>query len=186
MPAPLISKEEVLNRLTTAFRQGGYQGTTLKQLCEATGLVKASLYHYFPGGKADMAQAVLDHVNGWFGAQIITPLGRNTDPAKRLKSMTTELNRFYQRGNSACLIDLFGIGEAGDLFHKGLADSAKAWEDAIVKTLVDAGQDEEEAVARAESALIQIEGALVMARAKRVPQIFTRTLNSLQETLLAV
>lgn len=73
MPAPLIPREEVLNRLANAFRAGGYQGTSLKDLCEATGLVKASLYHYFPGGKQDMAQAVLDHIGGWFSANVLAP-----------------------------------------------------------------------------------------------------------------
>ncbi len=185
MPAPLIPKEEVLNRLTTAFRAGGFQGTSLKDLCEATGLVKASLYHYFPGGKKDMAQAVLDHVGGWFAANIVAPLSRDTDPKERLKTMVSALNRFYNKGKTACLIELFGIGEAQGLFQESVHAAEDAWEKAIIQTLMDAGVDKNTAEQRAEQALIQIQGSLIIARAKGSPQVFTRTLNNLSDFLLA-
>lgn len=184
MPAPLIPKEEVLNRLAAAFRAGGYQGTSLKDLCEATGLVKASLYHYFPGGKENMAQAVLDHIGGWFSANIVAPLNRDGDPAKRLDTMISELNRFYNKGKTACLIELFGIGEAQGLFQETVHAHEQAWEQAIVRTLTDAGVDKSTARQRAEQALIQIQGSLVIARAKNSPQVFTRTLGTLPDLLL--
>jgi TetR/AcrR family transcriptional repressor of lmrAB and yxaGH operons len=185
MPAPLIAKEEVLNRLAGAFRTGGYQGTSLNDLCKATGLVKASLYHYFPGGKENMAQAVLDHLGGWFADNVVAPMRRDIAPKKRLENMVSALNRFYDRGKTACLIDLFGIGEAHDLFHESLQASEQAWEKAISQALMDAGFDKNSAKRRAEQALIQIQGALVIARAKRSPQVFTRTLNNLPDALLA-
>jgi AcrR family transcriptional regulator len=185
MPAPLIPKEEVLNRLTAAFRSGGYQGTTLKDLCEATGLVKASLYHYFPGGKEEMAQAVLDHVSGWVTANILAPLNRDTDPRKRLETMVAALNRLYDRGKTSCLIGLFSVGEAGDLFQESIRGAETAWESAIARTLRDAGLDRETAEARAEQALIQIQGSLVIARARRSPQVFTRTVTNLPDLLLS-
>ncbi len=55
MPAPLLPREEVLDRLAAAFRRDGYDGASIARLSAATGLGKASLYHYFPGGKQDMA-----------------------------------------------------------------------------------------------------------------------------------
>ena len=55
MPAPLLSKEEVLARLMATFRSDGYDGASLAELSQRTGLGKSSLYHYFPGGKAEMA-----------------------------------------------------------------------------------------------------------------------------------
>ena len=70
MPAPSISREEVLNRLTKTFRTYGYDGASLAKLSEATGLGPSSLYHYFPGGKEEMAQAVLNHANVWLEANI--------------------------------------------------------------------------------------------------------------------
>ena len=65
MPASLISKDEVLDRLTKTFRTSGYDGASLARLSESTGIGRSSLYHYFPGGKEEMAQAVLAHANAW-------------------------------------------------------------------------------------------------------------------------
>ncbi|MEP1982729.1 MAG: helix-turn-helix domain-containing protein, partial [Maribacter dokdonensis] len=52
---------EILTGLTKVFRSRGYEGASLKELSEATGLKKASLYHRFPNGKQEMADAVLQH-----------------------------------------------------------------------------------------------------------------------------
>ncbi len=185
MPAALIPKEEVLNRLALAFRTGGYQGTSLKELSSATGLPRASLYNYFPGGKEDMAQAVLDHTAGWLTAHVIQPLQREGDPRARLQAMTKELGRFYENGRRSCLIALFGVGEAHAHFGRSLKEAATVWQDAIATAVHDAGVSRAQSQERAEAALIAIQGSLVMARAKDDPKIFVRTLRGLPDQLLA-
>jgi hypothetical protein len=45
----------------------GYrEGASLSLISEATGLGKGCLYHFFPGGKEEMADAVLSEIDGWF------------------------------------------------------------------------------------------------------------------------
>jgi AcrR family transcriptional regulator len=51
-----VSKQIHVPILLKLFRQFGYDGVTLSKISQATGLGKASLYHYFPGGKAEMAE----------------------------------------------------------------------------------------------------------------------------------
>lgn len=184
MPAPTISKQEVIERLTRAFRESGYQGTSLARLSQATGLGKASLYHYFPGGKEQMAETVLEHVSGWFKDHVLVPLSGPGKPAERLNRMILELSDFYQKGRVGCLLDMLAIGEAGAMFDKPIKGSVLAWENAIAELLVDAGLDEAESRTRAEDALIAIQGALVVARAKGSTDPFTRTLSALPARLL--
>ena len=62
MPAALMSREEVVERLMRVVRRHGYDGASLAELSKATGLGKSSLYHYFPDGKDDMVRAVLEHL----------------------------------------------------------------------------------------------------------------------------
>jgi AcrR family transcriptional regulator len=185
MPAPLASREEVIERLTRAFRESGYQSASLARLSEATGLGKASLYHHFPGGKEQMAEAVLDHVSDWFKDHVLAPLAGPGTPVERLNHMILELNDFYQKGRCGCLLDLLAIGDAGAIFGKSINESIRAWENAIAGALVDADLDESEAKTRAEDALIAIEGALVVARAKDSTDPFTRTLSALPTRLLS-
>ncbi|MCG8428323.1 MAG: TetR/AcrR family transcriptional regulator [Chromatiales bacterium] len=185
MPAPVISREEVIERLTRAFRESGYQSASLARLSEATGLGKASLYHYFPGGKEQMAETVLDHVNDWLKDNVLLPLAGAGTPMERLNRMILELNDFYQKGRCSCLLDLLAIGDAAVVFGKSIKASIQAWESAIAGVLVDAGLDEAESRLRAEDALIAIQGALVVARAKNSTDPFTRTLSALPARLLS-
>lgn len=185
MPAPIVSREEVIQRLTRAFRESGYQSASLARLSEATGLGKASLYHYFPGGKEQMAETVLEHVSEWFKQHVLDPLNGPGTPTERLNGMILELNDFYKKGRCGCLLDLLAIGEAGELFKQPIKTSIQAWESAIATVLVDAGQDKSQAENRAEDALIAIEGALVIARAKGSTEPFTRTLSALPSRLLS-
>ena len=79
MPAALQSKEAVIKQLSAVFRTHGYDGTTLSLLSEATGLVKASLYHYFPKGKQDMALAVIQNRTELFKREVIEPIDPDLD-----------------------------------------------------------------------------------------------------------
>jgi len=62
MPAALDAKEkaEIVGRLFIVFQDKGYEGASLADLSQATGLGKSSLYHHFPRGKEQMAEAVLE------------------------------------------------------------------------------------------------------------------------------
>ena len=45
-----MSKDTAVPQLLTVFQRYGYEGATLAKLSAATGLGKASLYHYFSQG----------------------------------------------------------------------------------------------------------------------------------------
>ena len=57
------SQNDVIQSLLEVFRKVGYDGASLQQLANATGLKKSSLYHRFPEGKKQMAEEVLKAVN---------------------------------------------------------------------------------------------------------------------------
>ena len=65
MPAALLPRDEVVARILTVFRDFGFDGASLAELSKATGLGRSSLYHYFPGGKDEMAVAVLERIDTW-------------------------------------------------------------------------------------------------------------------------
>jgi len=65
MPAALMSRDEVVERLVGVFQRCGYDGASLSELSAATGLGRSSLYHHFPGGKEEMARAVIARVGAW-------------------------------------------------------------------------------------------------------------------------
>ncbi len=74
------TREDVLPVLGEVFREHGFEGASLSVITARTGLGKGSLYHFFPGGKEEMGQAVLAHIDGWFETEVYAPLRDDADP----------------------------------------------------------------------------------------------------------
>jgi AcrR family transcriptional regulator len=184
MPAAFLSKEEVVDRLSTVFRQHGYDGASLADLGRATGLRRSSLYHHFPGGKEEMAAAVLDQAHGWLRDQALAPLLQDGAPANRLRRMADALDGFYAGGRNRCLLGAFVLGGAGDMFRKQLQQSFSAWIDAMAALLQEAGFDPATARERAEDAVVQIQGALILSGGLEDPSPFRRVLQRLPDQML--
>ncbi len=185
MPAALISREEVLVRLTRVFREVGYEAATLTRLSQATGLVRASLYHYFPGGKEEMAAAVLGRANAWLEERVLSPLAGPGAPAERIEAMVAALDAFYAGGRDACLLDLLSQGDARDRFQSHVRAALERWSSAIATVIEEAGMPADIARRRGEDTIIQIQGALVVSRGLGSTEPFSRTLSELPARLLA-
>ncbi|MCU0633748.1 MAG: TetR/AcrR family transcriptional regulator [Gemmatimonadaceae bacterium] len=165
-------------------RQQGYDGASLSELSKATGLGKSSLYHHFPDGKDDMVGAVVGHLETTLEASVFARLRAAGPPAARLRAMNRELEAFYDDGREACVLAILGIGDSSRRFHPRIKRIFRAWIDAIAGVLRDAGFSRPVAQARAEDALVRIEGSLVLARSLGEPAIFGRTLRALPDDLL--
>lgn len=164
MGAALIPLDEVLNRLTQVFREYGY-GATLSQLSQATGLQRASLYHYFPGGKAEMAVAVVERSNELLEREIIAPLRKPGPPVERLRLMMASLDRYFSGGRQSCLLGALTPQGGANGFEAHIQGGFNAWLEAITTVLVEVGISRKAARRRAEDAVFSIEGALVVCRA---------------------
>jgi AcrR family transcriptional regulator len=184
MPAPLLAKEDVLARIFTVFRTYGYEGATLARISDSTGLGRASLYHYFPGGKDDMARGVLAGARAWVEANVVAALESRGSAAKRLKAMTAALRAGYADGELSCVINLLGIGEAGEKFGHELRDALEPWLHALESLLRETGVSAARARRVAVDALVRIEGALVIARALRDNAVFVRTVGEVEKLLI--
>jgi AcrR family transcriptional regulator len=184
MPPALLSREEVVARVMSVVRRQGYDGASLSALSRATGLGKSSLYHHFPEGKDDMVGAVVGHLETSLEASVFAPLRAKGAPVDRLCAMNAALEGFYDDGREACVLAILGIGDSSQRFHPRVKQIFRDWIDAVASALRDSGQPPELAQARAEDALVRIEGALVLARALGEPAIFGRTLRALPGDLL--
>ena len=184
MPPAILTREEVVARVMGVVRRQGYDGASIAELSKATGLGKSSLYHHFPEGKDDMVGAVIGHLETALEASVFAPLRAPGDPNTRLRAMNDELGAFYHEGREACVLAILGIGDASRSFHPRIKKIFRAWIDAIATALRDGGLSKHEAQARAEDAVVRIEGALVLARSLGEPAIFGRTLRALPDDLL--
>lgn len=179
-----MSKEEVIAQLAKVFRQYGYEGATLARLSEATGLGKASLYHHFPKGKEEMAAVVLKSMSDRVEASIIKPLLGNGEPIERIRVMTTNVDKLYSGGKQSCLLAVLALGEAKNLFHNEIQNAFNVWINTLEHVLIEAGIEHSQARQRAEDAIVQIQGSLILARSLDNAAPFKRVLERLPEELL--
>jgi TetR/AcrR family transcriptional regulator, lmrAB and yxaGH operons repressor len=186
MPAPIASQEEILDRLTSLFRDKGYDGASLSEISAATGLGKSSLYHHFPGGKEDMARQVLDHLAARLENTLFEPLRAPRAPARKLGALIDGLAAFYENGAKACLLERMCATADATRFRRAVGRMFAAWIDAIEKLCLEAGVPRSLARSRAEDFVIRTEGALVVCAGTADATLFARTLKELKKTLLEV
>lgn len=195
MAKTVTERADILPALGEVFREHGFEGASLAQITARTGLGKGSLYHFFPGGKEEMAQAVLAEIDGWFEAQVFAPLGAAAAaPAgadaraaaqAAVRDMLARVDAYFRSGRRVCLVGVFALGEVRDRFSGQVAEYFARWRDALGAALVRTGLAAPAAADRAEDAVLAIQGALVLGRALNDPTVFTRSLARLEARLLA-
>lgn len=177
-------RDTLLGALGEVFRAHGYEGASLALITEATGLGKGSLYHAFPGGKEQMAEEVLASIDGWFVREIYEPLRRTSDPRQGVTDMFAGVDAYFRSGRRVCLIGVVALGSARDLFAERVKTYFVAWVDALAAALRKLGHPQGEARHLAEQAVLEIQGALVLARAVNDAKVFSRALERSQARLL--
>jgi AcrR family transcriptional regulator len=185
MPAPILSKDEVFDRLLDTFRDKGYEGSSLAELSAATGLVKSSLYHYFPGGKEDMAEQVLAHLDRKLTINLYQPLRSGQAPAKKLAMMLDGIDAFYESGRKACLLERLCASVDRKKFRRPLRRAFAAWMEAVEAICLEAGLPKAVARARAEDFVVRIEGALIVCAGTDDYGVFARAIKDLRTSVLA-
>ncbi len=184
MPAQISARSEIIPKLGEIFREYGYAGTSLSEITTKTNLGKSSLYHFFPNGKAEMAEAVLDEIDTWFTQNIFTPLRKSKDTSTSIQVMFKAVDEYFQSGNRICLIGAFALDNTRDQFLQIVSSYFKEWITALAVALKRAGYSSLEAKALAEEIVIGIQGALVLARSQNDPKTFTRALKRLKNRLI--
>jgi AcrR family transcriptional regulator len=185
VPPALLSRDQVIDKLMLVVRRSGYDGASLAELSKATGLGKSSLYHHFPNGKDDMVRAVLEHLEAQLRESVFVPL-RTPGPAqRRVEAMVETIDDYYRGGREACVLGNLVLGTSRTRFSRQLQAIFDEWIEALSSALIDAGLSRQIARARAEDAVIRIEGALVLAGAMGDVSLFQRSLKQMPSELLA-
>lgn len=185
MPRMIAERADALPALAEVFRKHGYGSSSLSLISEATGLGKGSLYHFFPGGKEEMAAAVLAEIAHWFETKVFTSLDDATEPARAITAMFDEVERYFHSGRRICLVGALALDDTRDRFSTQVRGYFGRWVSALTSALARSGRDRAQAAALAEEAVAGIQGAIVLARALDDPGVFGRSVAKLRITLKA-
>jgi TetR/AcrR family transcriptional regulator, lmrAB and yxaGH operons repressor len=178
-------RDQIIQTLFALFSRAGFDGVSLSDISQATGLGKSSLYHHFPGGKDDMATAVVDFAATWLGEHVFAPLRAEKSLQARIDGMIRGVDDLYDGGAKPCLIASMLVGHRDDSLGRSLSKIFAEWVETLSGALTDAGASAKEARERAAAALVQIEGALILGRALGDKALFARTLKDVKAMLTA-
>jgi AcrR family transcriptional regulator len=180
-----MSKPDLLARLMDLFREKGFDGASLSDISESTGLGKSSLYHHFPNGKQEMAVKVLAHLEEQLETALFEPMRSADTPERKLDRMLDVVDRFYEGGKKACLLERLCASVDARSFRRPLARAFNKWIDAVETLGIEAGLPRAVARGRAEDMVVRISGALVVCAGTGDTKVFVRAIRDLREGVLA-
>jgi AcrR family transcriptional regulator len=165
------TKERIVGAGAELFRRQGYTGTGVKQIVAEANAPFGSLYHFFPGGKEQLAGEVIR----WSGAMYAEMVMGVIQPAKDLLSMVdlffSEAARHLRETDyeDACPIATVAleVASTSEPLREATAEVFDSWIEGLAARLEAAGLAGEVSRELSIAMLISLEGAFVLSRAKR-------------------
>ena len=82
----LRSNDRILKKALELFSEKGYDATSVREICEAAGITKPTLYHFY-GSKEGVYRAIVDSALERFRADLVLALGGEGSLRDRLVRM---------------------------------------------------------------------------------------------------
>ena len=169
--AEVPTRERIVFTSAELFRRQGYAGTGLKQLVAQADAPFGSLYHFFPGGKEQLAEEVLRTGGSFFLALYEAIAGAAPDLQTAVGDFFTGAGATLEATDfaDACPIATVAgeIASTHEPLREACAEVFGSWLDALARDAEDAGLASRPARALALSLLALLEGAFLLSRTLR-------------------
>jgi TetR/AcrR family transcriptional regulator, lmrAB and yxaGH operons repressor len=160
---------------TTAMllRRQGYAATGLAEIVARSGAPRGSLYFHFPGGKEELAVAALTSAGEQLrlGIEAMLDSRATLDEALALLLDALAAGLVASGYADGCPLATVALeaAAASEPLREAAAGAFAGWLAALARRIEAAGLDADAAARRATLVLAAIEGALILARARRDP-----------------
>jgi TetR/AcrR family transcriptional regulator, lmrAB and yxaGH operons repressor len=127
----------------------------------------------------------MGHTRHLLDAEVFPVLAGDDSPEEKIGRFAVVMSAVYANGAESCLLNTLSPPRGGDT-ARGVAidDIFRRLLDGLAHVARDAGADEDTAVRRAEQALVELQGSLVVARGTDDASVFERMLSRLPEIIL--
>lgn len=169
------TRDRLIAATNELFRRRGYNGTGLKDVTTAAGATTGSLYHFFPGGKSELAEAVITE-SGLAYQQLFEAIA--DDAAGPAEAISDFFDGAAQVLADTDYIDVCPIGTVArevastdDTLRLASDRVFAGWIDAATSRFTHAGLAEERARRLATTVVAALEGGFILARTRRDPAV---------------
>lgn len=162
------TRERMIRTTGRLLRKQGYHGTGLNQIVAEADAPKGSMYFHFPGGKAQLAAAAVDHYSERVLRRLHDLMIEHGSEAAGmgayLDSMADGFDRVgFQDGCTVATVAA-EVAPCEPRLADATGRALRGWIDALAQGLEREGHDAIEAQRLATAGIALIEGAIVMAR----------------------
>ena len=171
MPAPPKHRGAIVRAAATLFRRNGYAATGINEIAEVAGAPKGSLYHYFPDGKDQIAEAAVRFAGKGVVATLEQLAQEHRTAAAMMQAYCRLLVGWMAKSGfrDGCPISTTLLESAPQSAGIALAgrEAFVAWRAVIARALLRDGFSKGEARRLSTLAVSALEGSLILARVER-------------------
>jgi AcrR family transcriptional regulator len=184
MPRQSDARQKMIESAALLFRERGVQGTSFADVLAHSGAPRGSIYHHFQGGKAQLAEEATQWAGEFIVAATVAALAE-PDPVEAIETFRRWWVKVLQRSDYAagCVIVAAALeGDREPAVRAAAGAAFGAWEQALADGLRGRGVPADRAGSVATLVVAGIEGAVIIARARRT----TRPLDAVSSELQRV
>ncbi|MEV0701829.1 TetR/AcrR family transcriptional regulator [Saccharopolyspora sp. NPDC050389] len=163
--------QRIVNAMAELLRVQGYAATGIQQLAKASGAPTGSIYHYFKGGKREVAAAALRQTGATYMELLPLLLDRHADLATGIEAAFAAAAEDLAQTGWANMCPVGTVtGEIADVEPqlREVADEVIAsWIDEGGRYLASRGLSDADARAAMYALLAALEGGFLLARGQR-------------------
>lgn len=162
-------RERLVQTTASLLQSQGYNSTGLNQILQQSEAPKGSLYHYFPGGKEELAIAAIEHAT----REVSTALQSRIGQQRNLKGALLAVIDFFigelesSQFTKGCPVATIALEQAGvNLKIQAACENAyQTWQTGLAQMLGAYGVGQP--LLQAERLLVLLEGATLLSRVRR-------------------
>jgi AcrR family transcriptional regulator len=182
------ARQRMIESAALLMRERGVEATSFSDVLEHSGAPRGSIYHHFPGGKAQLVEEATRYAGEVLAAGIARAL-EDDDPVAAVRMFASVWRRVLSESDFAagCPVVAAALeGTRSPAAREAAAASFTRWEGLLAGALENRGVDAERARSLATLAIAAIEGAIVLSRAQRSPAPLARVATELEQLITVI
>ncbi|MDG4858186.1 TetR/AcrR family transcriptional regulator [Streptomyces sp. T-3] len=165
------TRARIVRAASRLMQRQGYDGTGIKQISLEAQATLGSVYHFFPGGKQELAVAAIHHGDQEFIDELRAVLDAEEDPAAAMVTLCRRIAEGLRASDwiDGCPITTTSLGTAGRIpdIQTAAAEAFARWRELVQDKLRASGMAKDDAYELAHTAISTLEGAELAAQVSR-------------------
>jgi TetR/AcrR family transcriptional regulator, lmrAB and yxaGH operons repressor len=181
-------RQRMIQSAALLMRERGVASTSVPAVLAHSGAPRGSVYHHFPGGKAELIEEATGFAGDFIAAGFAAALAEDDDPATAVRHFAAVWRDILRDSDFAdgCPIVAAALeGEREPAARRAAGAAFQGWIDSLSAVLRHHGVAEDRASSLATMTIAAIEGGVVLARAQRSTEPLDRVTVEIESLLSA-